>query len=59
MTNFMHVSNIYPISIYIDIGYILLTLGGHMSVEKFLCALQAGGNKIFVIYTFVLDICCQ
>ena len=51
--------NICKLNIYIDIGYILPTLGGHMSVERFLCALQAGGNKIFVIYRFVLDICCQ
>ena len=53
--------NICKLNIYIDIGYILPTLGGHMSVVgRFLCSLRAQGwGNYFEIYIFVMDIICQ
>ena len=52
--------NICKLNIYIDIGYILPTLGGHMSVGGFLCALRAQDwGNYFELYIFVMDKVCQ
>ena len=52
--------NICKLNIYIDIGYILPTLGGHMSVGGFMCALRAQDwGNYFELYIFIMDKVCQ
>ena len=40
--------NICQLNLYIDIGYILPTIGGYMSIGGRLCALQAQGCGMFI-----------